>query len=237
VRWALVAVVCGCSFEHGVVLNRGDASVGTDADADAIVDSPDAEPLCKVDVSSTTGVDRGRVGGDGGSANFPPLVCATAGDQMVGVALRMSDQDTIFGQRSAQGIRIGCAAVVVPLSGAGTTGTVTTTELLGTGGSGWAPSTWTPMTQCKPGWIISGMSAHTTDDGNLFLDASITCSQIGPTGKPVATETIYVDGSLDENNGSDAVQCNEGEVVVRMPNRSGAGLDSVNLWCTTPTCH
>jgi hypothetical protein len=239
VRWlvALVAVLGGCSFPHGVVLNHGDATTETDvAPEDAAIDSPDAEALCQVGVASTTGTDRGRVGGDGGSANFAPLACMNAGDRIVGIALKMSNQDTLYGARSAQGIRIACAPVAVRASGTATTGTITTYEIVGTGGFDWAPSTWTALTQCKPGWILSGLSAHTNDGDNLFLDVSITCAQVGPTGKLVATETIYVDGSLDEPDGADAAACDDGEIVVRMPNRSGAGLDSLNLWCTTPTC-
>ena len=177
-----------------------------------------------------------RVGSDGGSANFPPLACANPGDRIVGIALRMSDQTTLYGQRSAQGMRIGCASVTVGGSGMVTLGTLAAYEIVGDGTFDWAPSTWTPMTQCKPGWILAGMSTHTTDDDDLFLDVSITCAQIGPTGSVVATEVIYVDGSLNENQGADSATCNSGEIVTRMPNRSGAGLDSVNLFCTTPTC-
>jgi hypothetical protein len=241
VRWALVLafVVGGCSFEHafGVISGTQDAPTADTEPIDAMHDAmPDAEALCRVGVMNTTGIDRGRVGGDGGSENFPPLACANPGDQIIGVALRMSNQDTLYGQRSAHGIRIGCAPVTVRASGIGTIGTVTTYDLIGNGNFDWTPSTWTQMTVCKPGWILSGLSTHTTNRGDLFIDVSITCSQVGPSGTLVASEVIYVDGSLDESDGADAATCDPGEVIVRMPNRSGAGLDSVNLWCTTPTC-
>lgn len=240
----VVSVLAGCSFPHGVP-PAGTPSDGPPPSDDApapVIDAPaidapvDAEALCHVGVASTQGTDRGRVGGDGGSTNFPPLACGSASDRLVGIALRMSDQNTLYGQRSAHGLRIACAAVTVSASGTGTTGTITTYDIVGTGGFSWAPSTWTQVTQCKPGWIVSGMTAHTTDDDDLFLDVSITCAQIGPTGTVLATETLYVAGSLNENNGITSASCNANEIVVRMPNRSGAGIDSVNLFCTTPTC-
>ena len=165
---------------------------------------------CAVGVSSLTGTDRGRVGGDGGGDNFPPLECAPS-DRLVGIALRMSDQDTIYGQRSAHGIRIACAPVTIDPAGVGTTGTITTHDVSGNGMYGWSPSQWTPITQCKPGWIMSGLSAHTTNGGDLFLDASITCSQLDVMAATVATETLYVEGSLDEPAGLDMVSCNAGE--------------------------
>jgi hypothetical protein len=233
VRWALVAVLCSCSFPHGIAPER-------DAPG-PIVDAPnevtaDAEAVCHVGVTSTTGSARGRVGGDGGGNNFPPLACANATDRIVGIALKMSDQDTIFGSRSAQGIQIACAPVTVTASGVGATGTITTYEVVGIGTNDWAPSTWTPITQCKPGWLISGLSAHTTNSDNLFLDATITCAQITPTGMLGPTEDIYVVGSLDEQAGTDSAACNAGEILVRFTERTGSGLDSVDLYCTKPTC-
>jgi hypothetical protein len=240
-RSVLVVALAGCSFQHGQASpgagTTSDAPIADTPPTDAPPDGPsDAEMLCRVGVASTMGTDRGRVGGNGGSENFGPLACANPGDQLVGVALRMSDQATLYGERSAHGMRVACAPVTVRASGTGSIGTVTTYEINGNGNFDWTPSTWTSLTMCKPGWILAGMRAHTTEDGDLFLDVSITCAQVGPTGMLVATEVIYVDGSLDEKDGSDTVDCNAGEIVVRMPNRSGAGVDSVNLWCTTPTC-
>ncbi len=51
------------------------------------------------------------------------------------------------------------------------------------------------------------------------------------------TETLTVTGSLTDNQNNDAVTCAAGEVVVRLPNRSGAGIDAVNLFCSTPVCN
>jgi hypothetical protein len=248
-RSVLAVALAGCSFSHGQLPTdngtRDDALVDValpdapDGPADGRPDAAaDAETFCHVGVASTTGTDRGRVGGDGGGDNFPALLCANAADRIVGVALKMSNQNTTFGQRSAQGVRIGCAPVTVNNSGVGTTGTtVTTYEVLGNGNFGWSPSTWTAMTMCKPGWIIAGMSTHTTSGGDLFVDSAITCAQIGASGTVVATEVLSVAGSLTESQGFDSATCNTGEILVRMSNRTGAGLDSVNLWCTTPTCN
>lgn len=236
-RWGLVAsVLAGCSFQHGEYLGPDDAATDGAGNGapDAMVDA--SESACHVDVASATGMARGRVGGAGGGANFPPLACANASDRIVGLALRMSDQDTLYGQRSAHGIRIACAPVTVLGSGVGMTGSVTTYDVSGTGTNDWSPSTWTEITQCKPGWIVSGLSAHTTDDQDLFLDATITCSQVTRTGGLGTSEMLDVAGSLDEQQGLDAVSCDPGEILVRFTERTGSGLDSVDLYCTTPTC-
>ena len=236
-RWGLVAcALAGCSFEHGRYLaDAGGAAVIDAPPSDAEIDAV-PETVCRVGVTSATGTARGRVGGSGGGANFPPLACANATDRIVGVALRMSDQDTLYGGRSAYGIQIACAPVTVGSAGTAVTGTVTTYEVSGSGTMGWSPSTWTPVTQCKPGWIVSGLGAHTSEDGDLFVDATITCSQVSATGTLVASEMIYVAGSLEESEGADTVACDPGEILVRFTERTGSGLDSVDLYCTTPTC-
>jgi hypothetical protein len=244
VGWSFVfalSSLAACSFQHGRLgTNPGDGGELDGAVADtALTDGTGSDgPLpiiCSVGAASATGTDRGRVGGSGGSENFPPLVCTNAADRIVGLELRMSDQATLYGDRSAHAIRIACAPVTIT-DGIGTTGTVYTREIIGNGNYDWSPSTLTGITQCQPGWVMSGLSAHTTSDGDLFLDVSITCSQISSTGSILATETIYVAGSLDEQNGNDAVSCNSGEILTRMSSRNGAGIDSVNLWCTPPTC-
>jgi hypothetical protein len=219
-----------------------DSAVDADSTVTPIDARPDSTPdadnvTCRVGLANTTGSDRGRVGGNGGSENFAPLACPVADDRIVGIELRMSNQDTVFGGRSAHGIGIACATVSVRSSGLGMTGTVTTLEISGNGGSSWSPSTWTPITQCKPGWIVSGLQAHTGNNSNRFIDAAIRCSQIGPTGTIVATEILDVAGSLTETQGVMTVNCNANEILARMPNRSGTGLDSVNLFCTQPTCN
>lgn len=152
--------------------------------------------------------------------------------------MRMSNQVTTNGGRSAHAVVIGCAEVSVDSTGVGTTGPVTTEELTANGGFDWTPSTLTPMTQCQPGWIVSGLSAHTGPSNNLFVDVTMTCAKIGPTGTAIVmTEAIPVAGSLTESQNLDAVSCDAGEVLVSLPNRIGAGIDSVNLSCSTPTCN
>src|SRR5262245_25884140 len=121
-RLLWVIAVAGCRFEHGQAGSPRDGmsdDAAVDAPRDAPTDArPDAPMLCHVGVASTMGADRGRVGGNGGGDNFPPLACQNSVDRIVGIALKMSDQDTVFGERSAQGMRIACAPVTVDGTGA-----------------------------------------------------------------------------------------------------------------------
>lgn len=240
-RWVLVASA-GCSFQPPEN-TPADASGGADATAaDARVldaapdpDAPDPVTSCSISATSTTGADRGRVGSNGGAVQRDPLACA-APLQIVGLAMRMSNQNTENGGRSAHALVIGCAAVTVDSNGVGTTGTITTQTLTANGGFDWTPSTLTPMTSCQPGWVVSGLTAHTGPNNNLFLDVALTCAKLGPTGAIVATETVPVAGSLTEPAGTDTETCGANEVLVRIPNRIGAGIDSVNLSCSTLAC-
>lgn len=244
----LLALVAGCSFDPSTGAVVADASSTSDGsnvpiDArnpiDALADaSPDAAPtVCTVATASTTGTDRGRVGGNGGSSQRPPIACDSP-QQLVGLGLRMSNQTTTNGGRSAHALNAGCALVTVDSNGVGTTGSITTKTLTANGGSDWTPSTATPMTTCQPGWIIAGLSAHTGSSNNLFLDVSITCAKPGPGATSIVmTETLDVEGSLTEPDGLDTGACNPNELVVRMPNRIGAGVDSVNLSCSTLICN
>jgi hypothetical protein len=241
-RWVLVVLVTGCTFKPNVAATS-DANGGSvidasspDASPDAPADAPDPVTVCGVAAASTTGTDRGRVGADGGAVQRPPLAC-TAPQQIVGLALRMSDQDTDNGGRSAFALLIACAEVSVDSTGVGITGDITHRELTANGGFNWTPATLTPMTNCQPGWVVSGLSAHTGPNDNLFLDVEITCAKLGPTGAITMTETIPVQGSLTETQNPYAVECAGDEVLVRLPSRIGAGIDSVNLACSTTTCN
>jgi hypothetical protein len=89
-------------------------------------------------MTSHLGIDRGRVGGIGGSANNAPLECGPS-DQIVGIALRMSAQDTVFDGRSAYAIQIACARVTIDPAGTGSTGPAYTREVTGTGQFMWEP--------------------------------------------------------------------------------------------------
>lgn len=249
-RAFLAAVITsGCSFQLAGAPASDDAgpppdmaSEGTtdatvdgalDATIDAMIDAP-VDVTCNVGVTSQTGTDRGRVGGSGGGVNFPALICP-ATQRVVGVAVRMSNQNTIYNGRSAHGLTIACATVTTRSISAPQVGPLTTFELLGNGNFMWTPSTQTAVTQCQPGWVVSGLRAARGADNNRFLNVTIRCSQVSSTGMTGATETRYVTGSFTDTN-VDTVDCAAGEVLVRMPNFSGAGVDSVNLWCAPATC-
>jgi hypothetical protein len=234
-RIGLVVAACSaCTFSPP---GQGDSP-----DAAAVSDGPrlgDAQPQvvpCSVDVASVTGTDRGRVGGSGGGANFPPLACDGAAERIVGIALRMSDQDTVFGGRSAHGLSIACATLAIGADGIAKLGPITSKELVGIGESGWTPSTLTPVTSCPDGSVVAGLAAHRGLGNNRFLDARITCARIGHAGTVEATEVLPVAGSLTDAVNDDTVDCNAGEVLVQLPNRTGQGLDSVSLSCALPTC-
>jgi hypothetical protein len=183
-----------------------------------------------------TGIPRGRAGGAGGGKG-PVIACGdTINERMIGVAVRMSNQVTTFGARSAHGLGIACARVAVGQTGTAEVGPVNMVEVSGLGTYDWAPSTWSPVTQCKPGWLLSGLLVHTGTSGNLFVDVSIVCSQIGADGIAGASETIKVMGSLTDANGPDDVRCAAGEVLVQGGTWTGAGLDAVDLSCSRPTC-
>ncbi len=240
VKWLMaMLVMSACSFRltagtSDVVDAAEGGSPGIDA-ADDAVDAVDAAPSCQVGVASLTGTDRGRVGGTGGGVNFPPLECAPT-ERIVGVALRMSDQDTLYNGRSAHGFRIACASVTFDGTGTPQVGTVTMREIVGSGTFDWSPSTLTPITQCQPGWAVGGLRAHRGSGSNRFLDVSILCRQLGVNGTTAMTEVRYVTGSLTDGVNPNTVNCATTEILVRVPSMTGSGIDSVNLSCSTPTC-
>jgi hypothetical protein len=242
IGFAVACAACSYAPGHG---SAGGADAA-DPDGQVVVDTPppviDTPPPavapCNVGVASTTGVDRGRVGSNDGGENFPPLACDNAGDRIVGLALRMSNESTVFGGRSAHGIYISCAPLSIAESGAATVGTAYLKELIGVGAPEfhWTPSTMTATTSCPAGSVISGLAAHRGEGNNRFLDVRITCAQIDHAGTVQATQVLQVAGSLTDPQNDDSESCNSGEVLVRMPNRTGQGIDAVNLSCSTPTC-
>src|SRR5262249_49743700 len=157
---------------------------------------------------------RGKVGG-GGGGKAPILECADpSAERIVGISVQMSDQDTAFGGRSAQGIRIACARVEVGVSGTMFLGPVSVHDAGGIGRPGWSPSTFTPLTSCQPGWVVTGLLAHRGATDNRFLDVSITCNDLASTGGlGQKSETKKVTGSLVDATGVSQVQCAANEVV------------------------
>ncbi len=229
----LLVVGCIGGVEDLEIASQPDAGVPA---GDAAVGTPEASRGCEAVLKDPTGISRGRAGGAGGGTG-PVITCGdTVNERMIGVAVRMSDQATVFGARSAHGLGIACARMTVGQTGTAELGPVSMVEVSGLGTYDWAPSTWTPVTQCKPGWMLSGLLVHTGTSGNLFVDVSIICSRIGADGAPGASETIKVAGSLTETNGPDEVKCAAGEVLAQLGTWTGAGVDAVELSCSRPTC-
>jgi hypothetical protein len=198
----------------------------------------DATPLASGCGSIVAGsdVDRGRVGGSGGG-KVPILGCEDRlGERIVGIAVQMSNQNTVFGGPSAQGIRIACAHVSVGTTGTATLGTLTTHDVSGDGSSGWSPSTWTPMTQCDPGWVVSGLLVHSGTTANRFLDVTITCSELLSPAGTGRTMTKKVTGSLTDATSPTQARCSANEVLTELGPFTGAGLDGVSLYCAPAVC-
>jgi hypothetical protein len=252
----VLAGVAGCSF--GGLPSAGDDSTADDAGDDStgddapVIDADPADPDARADAEVDARVDAepavtcgvtpvgppqtaSPVGGEGGSGG-PPLVCD--GDEVViGVGVHMSNQVTTGGGRSARGFAIACATITLSSVADPVVGAETTHEELGSGDSDWAPSTFSGFTYCEPGWAVSGLAAHRGGAGVLFRDVSITCAQLGLDGMPTGTtEVIYVEGSLDDNQGNDPSACAEGRVMNRVNTRSGAGFDQATPVCVATGC-
>lgn len=234
VRAAACLLLAACS---GI-----DVGVGPQALPDAGAVAPDAPASvdaafgCDVVVPRIGGEGGASVGGTGGSKG-PVLACNDfIGERIVGVSVQMSNQNTSFGARSAQGIRLACAAVTIGPDGSAQLGPVTARDASGTGDYGWSPSTWTAITSCKPGWVVSGVLAHTGTTSNLFVDVSITCSKLDSHAAVVSTEKLKVVGSLVNTAGPEEVVCPQGDVVSQVGTYTGAGLDAVTPYCSKPAC-
>jgi hypothetical protein len=210
-----------------------DAAAAIDGMVTTIDAAADAAPPCAIEVLLPE-TDEGQVGSNGGSVG-PTLACGS-GDEMIGVAVRISNGNTTNGGRSAHGFTIACAAVTITESGP-VVGTETTFEVMGTGQFGWSPSTQTAITRCPAGWILSGIEASRGNSDDLFLDVTITCSELGLSGATTgATQAIYVAGTLTNSNNHDAIACGASQVARRLGTRTGAGFDALRVLCATPAC-
>jgi len=236
VRKLGVVLFASCSFDANLAVESIDAATG-DAQVDAPTDPPPLPP-CNVGVTTMPGTDRGRVGGNGGGANFPPLRCTNTTDRIVGIGLRMSDGNTLYNARSAHALLIACAPVTIdPNTGTGMTGTVYTVEVSGSGAEGWSPSTLTPITTCPAGTILDGLQTHTGPNTNLFNNVNFRCTRFdGTTALAVGSQVVHAAGSLTESQGVDTVNCGANEIVYEMSNLTGSGFDSVNLFCAPARC-
>jgi hypothetical protein len=240
VRYVAVLLVTACGFGSSVKPETtGDAPI---VDAPPLVDGPGDMtvllPVCNVGVTVTPGTDRGRVGGNGGGDNFGPMRCNQAADRIVGIGIRMSNQDTVFGERSARGVSIACATVTVdPNTGVGTTGATYTKEIMGNGNSGWEPSTLFAPTLCPAGMVVNGLRAKTGEGENIFNNVDFRCAKIdGANAATLSSQMVHVDGSQNDNQNEDTANCAANEILYEMSNRTGTGFDSANLFCAPARC-
>jgi hypothetical protein len=229
----LLVVGCTGGVEDLEIASQPDAGV---PEADAADRPSEASRGCEALLKDPTGIVAGRAGGAGGGKG-PVITCGDpVNERMIGVAVRMSNQATVFGAPSAHAVGIACARVTIGQTGTPDVGPVSMVEVSGLGTYDWAPSTWTPVTQCKPGSMLSGLVVHTGTGGNLFVDVSIVCSPLGADGTAGTSETIKVMGSLTDANGPDEVKCAAGEVLAQVGAWTGAGIDALDLSCSRPTC-
>jgi hypothetical protein len=242
-----MVVATGCGFAPGndaIDAAGGDGTPTFDApnggDGESIDaafnDAPvDAAP-CLVEVDDSSIVDRGRVGSNNGGTG-QPVSCDAPGDVVVGIALQISDGLTLYNARSAQGIRLACAPLAIGPDGTPMVGNEYQRDRSGTGAEGWSPSAWTPLAHCSPGFAVSGFLAHLGSGANLFVDATIKCSRIGPGGVPDGeVEVLDVPESLTETATPEQVDCAASEILRRFETRTGSGLDAVNLLCAQTRC-
>ena len=207
-------------FVDAAVPDSGVVDGGATTACDVVVELPET--------------NAGQVGASGGSPG-PTLECP-AGSEIVGVAVRMSDQNTSNGGPSAVGFTLACAPVAFVPTGV-TVGPETLPEVMGTGQFGWTPATQSTITRCQPGWLVSGLSASRGASGNRFIEVNLTCTELLPTGMTTGVpRDTYVMGSLQEAGTVDTVACPAGQVVRRLGTRIGAGLDAVSLLCGAPAC-
>lgn len=216
-RCALLLCLTACSFHASAEIDVGNT-------------------MCNIGATSSVGTDRGKVGLSNGGGNVRSLAC-DGGARIVGLALDMSDNPVNgLNSHSARGLQLGCATVTIDAS-KGQTGAITMKTIEGNGGSGWLPSTMTPLALCPPGSVLSGLQVHGSAYTGLFLDATMTCSAFDPTGQLTGTTPVAIAGSLTDTQNPSEAQCNPGEQVVSMNTDTGAGLDSLRLLCAPTTCN
>ncbi|HET9989337.1 MAG TPA: hypothetical protein VFQ65_12490, partial [Kofleriaceae bacterium] len=189
---------------------------------------------CKLAVPAMSN-DAGRIGDSSGGTAGSALACPSQ-QPMVGVALLISDG--VAGgpqERSSQGIAIACAPVT--LGSPSTTGGATTIAVMGNGGANFSPSHSTGFTTCPPGAVVSGFAVHSGQFDSAFIDATITCTVLDTSRQVVAASDVYVVGSLTDPLNPNGATCANGQIAASFVPRTGAGLDSLELSCATPTCN
>lgn len=228
VRLFAVVVASGCGFHPSVDSRDAPRAI------DAPVDTGGISPSCQLAVA-TTDNDAGRIGDSTGGTAGPALVCPSQ-QPMVGVALLVSDG--VAGgpqERSSQGIAIACAPVTI--GSPSTTGPASTIAVMGNGGANFSPSHSTGFTSCPPGAVITGFAVHSGQFDSAFIDATITCTVVDATLAITAVSDMYVVGSLTEPLHPNGASCATGQIVSSFVPRTGAGLDSLEMWCAAPSCN
>lgn len=236
-RWEALAcaLLCvACTYSGRPV--APDAPEVADDDAAAAIDGAviDMQPVapCALGTTGAT-TDRGKVGlSNGGSAG---TIACDGNARIVGIALDMSDGNADGVTPSARGIRIACATVTIDGTGGHVTDLVTL-DKEGAGGSGWSPSTWTPLAQCEDGATVTGISVHGSSFVSYFLDATLACTRFDTAGAPLGTTAVTVTGSGSDTANPSEAHCNAGEQIAEMTTHTGAGLDSLRLQCAATAC-
>ena len=179
-----------------------------------------------------------QVGADGG--NDPQAFSCPSDKLPIGLAVFLSDQNTDNGPRSAHGIQVSCADVMLTDAGPQVTN-VEAIERKGAGTFNWGPSTLSTEARCQPGWLIAGASAYISNGNGIgsayvISNVAITCAAIARDGSRTgATEQLPVIGSGNLTVNLDAEMCSEG-VATSLATRTGAGIDAFQLSCHALTC-
>ncbi len=214
------------------------AGAGIDAravDAPEGSDALDASNLtCKVG-AGLIGTDEGQVGLSTGGGTKMALACL-ATDRIIGVALYMSEQPVNGGDTdSAQGIRIACAPITIDHTGAHT-GAVYTIDVVGVGGAGFTPAALTGLAECADGTAVTGMQVYGSHYRTLFLSATIYCTGIDITGRSTTTVAVPIANTGSDTMNPSMVSCPPNDQILTLVPDTGAGLDSVEVFCAPTEC-
>lgn len=229
-RWLALSCLAACGFSpHGAVSD------------DAAIDASAPDVTCHVGTTTGgSGTYRGKVGDSSGGGTFYALACPP-GSFVDAIALDLSVGDVDGTQsQSARGVQLACAQLTIDGSGghdvevgSGSGSALTVAE--GNGGDDWLPSALTGFAQCPPGAFVSGMETH-SPDGSLFQNAAITCTTLTASGAVGDVARVAVPDSGTRTDSESDVECASGELLASISADTGAGLDSLALFCSPASC-
>jgi hypothetical protein len=230
-RSTALLVVPACQFTTPISATTSDAHA-VDAPGS---DAPDASNLtCRVG-AGLIGSDEGQVGLSTGGGRKTNMACLGS-DRITGIALYMSQQPVNGGDTdSAQGIRIACAPITIDHTG-GHTGAVYTMDDVGSGGAGFTPAALTALASCADGASVTGMQVYGSHYADLMLSATIYCTGIAATGKSTTTVAVPIAGSGTDTMNPSMISCPADDQIVTLVPNTGAGLDSVEVFCAPTQC-